>query len=59
MYGNRRRVGLPIAHLQSQGEGDAANPHRPVTQGFEPWTFGSKVQHPTPEVPAPQLACDQ
>ena len=33
------------AHLQSQGEGEAANPHRPVPQGFEPWTFGSKVQH--------------
>ena len=37
------------AHLQSQGEGEAANPHRP--QGFEPWTFGSKVQYPTPELP--------
>ena len=33
------------AHLQSQGEGEAANPHRPVPQGFEPWTFGSKVQY--------------
>ena len=41
------------AHLQSQGEGEAANPHRPVPQGFEPWTFGSKVQYPTPELPAP------
>ena len=29
-----------------QGEGEAANPHRPVPQGFEPWTFGSKVQLP-------------
>ena len=42
-----------IAHLQSQGEGEAANPHRPVPQGFEPWTFGSRVQYPTPELPAP------
>ena len=42
------------AHLQSQGEGEAANPHRPVPQGFEPWTFGSKVQYPTPELPAPR-----
>ena len=25
-----------IAHLQSQGEGEAANPHRPVPQGCEP-----------------------
>ena len=41
------------ARLQSQGEGGAANPHRPVPQGFEPWTFGSKVQYPTPELPAP------
>ena len=24
------------AHLQSQDEGEAANPHRPVPQGFEP-----------------------
>ena len=39
------------AHLQSQGEGEEANPHRPVPQGFEPWTFGSKVQYPTPEPP--------
>ena len=31
------------AHLQSQGEGEAANPHRPVPQGFEPWTFGWRV----------------
>ena len=44
------------AHLQSQGEGEAANTHRPVPQGFEPWTFGSKVQYPTPELPAPQYA---
>ena len=43
------------AHLQSQGEGEAANPHRPVPQGFESWTFGSKVQYPTPELPAPQF----
>ena len=43
------------ARLQSQGEGGAANPHRPVPQGFEPWTFGSKVQYPTPELPAPQI----
>ena len=43
------------AHLQSQGEGEAANPHRPVPQGFEPWTFGSKVQYPTPELPAPRV----
>ena len=52
------------ARLQSQGEGGAANPHRPwsfwnwcdhseVPQGFEPWTFESKVQYPTPELPAP------
>ena len=41
------------AHLQSQGEGEAANPHRPVPQGFEPWTFGSKIQYPTSELPAP------
>ena len=34
-----------IAHLQSQGEGEAANPHRPVPQGFEPWTSGFVVQH--------------
>ena len=26
--------------FQSQGAGEAANPHRPVPQGFEPWTFG-------------------
>ena len=38
------------AHLQSQGEGEAANPHRPVPHGFEPWTLGSEVQHPTPEL---------
>ena len=43
-----------IAHLQSQGEGEAANPHRPVPQGFEPWTSGFVVQHSTPEPPAPQ-----
>ena len=45
------------AHLQSQGEGEAANPHRPVPQGFEPWTFGSKVQYPTPELPALPPLC--
>ena len=33
-----------IAHLQSQGGGEAANPHRPVPQGFKPWTSGSEVQ---------------
>ena len=43
-----------IAHLQSQGEGEAANPHRPVPQGFEPWTSGVVVQHSTPEPPAPR-----
>ena len=41
------------AHLQSQGEGEAANPHRPVPQGFEPWTSGSEAQYSTPESPAP------
>ena len=41
-----------IAHLQSQGEGEAANPHRPVPQGFEPWTSGSENQYSTPEPPA-------
>ena len=46
------------AHLQSQGEGEgeAANSHRPVPQGFEPWTFGSEVQYPTPELPAPYIS---
>ena len=42
-------------HLQSQGEGEAANPHRPVPQGFEPGTSGSEVQHSTPEPPAPLI----
>ena len=34
-----------IAHLQSQGEGEAeaANRHRPVPPGFEPWTSGSQL----------------
>ena len=41
-----------IAHHQSQGEGEAANPHRPVPQGFEPWTSEFVVQHSTPEPPA-------
>ena len=43
------------AYLHSQGEGEAANPHRPVPQGSEPWTFGSKVQYPTSELLA--LSC--
>ena len=42
-----------IAHLQSQGEGEAANFHRPVPQGFEPWTSGSEVQHSTPKPLSP------
>ena len=40
-----------IVHLQSQGESEAANPHRPVSQGFEPWTSGFVIQHSTPEPP--------
>ena len=43
-----------FAHLQSQGEGEANNPHRPVPQGFEPWTSGSEVQYSTPDPPAPK-----
>ena len=47
-----------IAHLQSQGEGEAANPHRPVPQGFETWASGSEVQYSTPEPPAPIFTSD-
>ena len=48
MYGGGAEVS-GTAHPQSQSEGEAANPLRPVPQGFEPWTSGSEVQRSTPE----------
>ena len=38
-------MGLSTSRVQSQGEGEATNPHRPVSQGFEPWTSGSEAKH--------------
>ena len=47
IYWDRRRVGLPTSRARARVR--RLTPHRPVPKGFEPWTYGPKVQHPTPE----------
>ena len=47
MYRDRRWVGLPTSSARVRVRRQTL--HRPVPQGFEPWTSGSEVQHSTPE----------